>query len=251
MRVVGEITGEGYKLLVPRELIPAYKDIPIDYKPTDVIDSANVIAALNGPMAHVYVKGGTLWNVMPDDKTVAKLAKALKAVLQDGAVFLTKEQRQHFSRLVSSVDKILVRRDDGSGKKVYCVFEGLNADGTPKCVTTDPFNSPEYVKADERISEMNELNRSGDIVLLMKFNTGGEVEQRYTTGVSCKSWHGSLNRSDSYVPFIVAYPGGNKYEIENILTGITGCNKDTDIWKCDYNYRLPEIIMKVITTQYK
>ena len=47
---------------------------------------------------------------------------------------------------------------------------------------------------------MNHTDRSGDIVLIFRDNTNDMPENRYTSGVSCKSWHGSLNPSDSYVP---------------------------------------------------
>ena len=66
----------------------------------------------------------------------------------------------------------------------------------------------EYVKAAMRIAGLNDPMRSGDIILVMKDQTaGGDTAdsniKRFTTGVACKSWHGSLNPSDSYVPLIV------------------------------------------------
>lgn len=91
-------------------------------------------------------------------------------------------------------------------------------------------------------------DRSGDIVLLMDFDTDNSA-QRFTTGVSCRSWHGSLNRSDSYVPFIISYPGGNRYEVENILKKANVC--DTDYSKCKYNTKLPDIVKEIISEQYK
>jgi hypothetical protein len=39
----------------------------------------------------------------------------------------------------------------------------------------------------------------------------------YTSGYQCQSWHGALNPGDSYVPLIVAYPGGTKSTIETVL----------------------------------
>ncbi len=100
---------------------------------------------------------------------------------------------------------------------------------------------------------MNNENRSGDIVLIMKDEVDipeGETieDHRYSTGSACKSWHGSLNRSDSYVPFIFAYPGGNKFEIDGILKRDTVCKEDYS--NCKGNWKLTELIKEIIETQY-
>lgn len=96
---------------------------------------------------------------------------------------------------------------------------------------------------------MNNINRSGDIVLLLKYDTDIPINEkiedhRFTTGVSCKSWHGSLNKSDSYVPFIVSYPGGNKFEIEPLI------NTECPDGRCEGNWKLSDIVQKIIKTQY-
>src|SRR3990172_2641527 len=58
----GEITPEGkkiyYKVLAPTEIVDANKS---ETTTTD-LNQASVIAALNGPMAHIYVKGTNDWN---------------------------------------------------------------------------------------------------------------------------------------------------------------------------------------------
>ena len=104
------------------------------------------------------------------------------------------------------------------------------------------------VQAWERIDGMNNLDRSGDIVLLFKNFTDDIPENRYTSGVSCKSWHGSLNPSDSYVPFIFAYPGGNKFEIDGILKKDTVCKEDYS--NCKGNWKLTDIVKGIIKEQY-
>jgi hypothetical protein len=96
---------------------------------------------------------------------------------------------------------------------------------------------------------MNHKDRSGDIVLIMKDTPTGNVNDRYTTGVACKSWHGSLNPSDSYVPFIVSYPGGNNYEIEKILQKETLCKADYS--NCKGNWKLSDTVKEIISEQYK
>jgi len=130
----------------------------------------------------------------------------------------------------------------------FCVFDGLNNDGSPKCASTDPFTPSEYVNAWTRINGMNHPQRSGDIALLMKDDMN-DINQRFTTGVSCKSWHGSLNRGDSYVPFIFAYPGGNKKEIGDITQKDTVCK--TDYSNCKGNWKLTDVVKEIILEQYK
>jgi hypothetical protein len=218
-----------YKLLVPNEISKSIEStIPEAYRPVSDINQANVIAALNGPMAHIYYRDGNSWSNVPGEVELTQLAVVLREILQTGGGNLDEDTREKFSRLVSSVDLILIR----IGGQYY-VFNGVIVDGEGNIVGADKipidtynFDSTKYVDAVNRINAMNNEKRSGDIVLLFKFDTDGSVSDRYTSGVSCRSWHGSLNKSDSYVPFIVAYPGGNKYEIEAILKRDNVCKPD-------------------------
>ncbi len=59
----------------------------------------------------------------------------------------------------------------------------------------------------------------------------------------------SLNRSDSYVPFIIAYPGGNKNELEKALQRDTLCKMDYS--NCKGNWKLTDIVKGIISEQYK
>ncbi len=99
------------------------------------------------------------------------------------------------------------------------------------------------------MKKMNHEKRSGDIVLLMNDDTGGLARDRYTTGMACKAWHGSLNRSDSYVPFIMSYPGGNKHELEQILGKEEICKADYS--NCKGNWKISEILKGLISSQYE
>jgi hypothetical protein len=105
------------------------------------------------------------------------------------------------------------------------------------------------VKSLLRIKGLNDPNRSGDIVLIMKDKTVGNASERYTTGNALKAWHGSLNPSDSYVPMIVAYPGGTKSTIENLLERETVC--DEDYSNCIGNWNLMDIVKELVNEQYK
>jgi hypothetical protein len=158
--------------------------------------------------------------------------------------------RASLPRLKASIDAILIRQNG-----VYKVFtvEKVDTSYNIKLLDLGNFIDGKYVDAINRISGMNDPDRSGDIVLIMKDETDIPIteiqNQRYTTGVACKSWHGSLNRSDSYVPFIFAYPGGNKIEIEKLIQKDTACKIDYS--NCKGNWSLPNIIKGIILEQYK
>jgi hypothetical protein len=133
----------------------------------------------------------------------------------------------------------------------YKVFKGVAADpngditglSTPGPLT-DLEANPSNINQVARIEKMNNPNRAGDIVLLMKDDSSGVPENRYSTAYACKSWHGSLNKSDSYVPLIVAYPGGNKQEFISVLTSV--CPNSS----CEGNWLLPDLITKIVEEQY-
>ncbi len=254
-----------YKLLVPEEISASYESTIRDeaYRPTAEVsgnNGANVIAALNGPMVHIYFRDGDNWSNPPtDNNKLGLLAEVFRVMMQvDSAPeaekwFKLKKAdykrliKNNIERLHLSIDKILIRI---GGE--YKVFNGLREEGSPDTTPLEQADLSNYVDGKNRIEEMNERNRSGDLILLMKFNTDGVVEQRYTTGVSCKSWHGSLNRSDSYVPFIVAYPGGNKHELKEILKDAGVCDTEEQSCQVQGNWELlPAIVKKVIERQYK
>jgi len=95
-----------------------------------------------------------------------------------------------------------------------------------------------------RIGNVNNFNRSGDIILIMKDKASDDAHNRFTTAYACASWHGSLNKSDSYVPFILGYPGGNSYELNAVKD--TVCASDT----CNGNWILPSMIRAILNKQY-
>ncbi|MEE9912055.1 MAG: hypothetical protein K4571_10065, partial [Deltaproteobacteria bacterium] len=247
------LEGQDLTILAPVEIQKAFK---ASMQVTTVRDNANIIAALNGPMAHIYVKGSNGWgldmmttesNLMyaaevfrlfmqVDDYPAAKMKLGLSA----GAYYTIKER---IPNLNLSIDKILIRINGN-----YQVFNGI---GNTLGELTDALgdSGADYVKAMLRIEGLNNLNRSGDIVLVMKDKTAGDVKQRYTIGVACKAWHGSLNPSDSYVPLIVAYPGGTKSTIETLLKRENTCN--TDYGGCKGNWNLKGIVQELIKEQYK
>jgi hypothetical protein len=257
MKAVGSIQNTGirnkYRLLVPEKIeeISKKESIPAEYRPTSTIESADIVAAFNGPMAHIYSMMGT------DNKTLGEIAEVFRVMLggyhPDDAKHLgfsdpddyIEFQEETVGRLWNSIDKILIRMEDGK----YYIFNGLDNNGNPITESLTSLTGGEYIEAELRIKGMNNEKRSGDIVLIMKDKTTGEAIDRYTTGSACKSWHGSLNPSDSYVPLIVAYPGGNKKEIEEILQRDTLCKQDYS--GCRGNWRVRDIIKEIITEQYE
>ncbi len=227
----------GIKLLAPTELNNTGVNI------TQNPYQANVVAALNGPMAHIYVKGGD-WQGDPDETRLGVVIDTLirALTLGDNA---TDKVKKELSRLTASVDKILVRRTlTGAYEVVISVGEDASGIVTISTDSLGSLNNTEYQRAVSRITEMNHANRSGDVVLIMKDDTLGNAIDRYSTAYGCKSWHGSLNSSDSYVPFIVSYPGGNKSELDAFLSPVCPGNN------CDGNWKLADLVEEIFNKQY-
>ena len=233
------------KVLAPKEIAEILDGATAD------INEANVIAAMNGPMAHVYIKGAD-WQGDPGQTIMGMVLDRLNKVLRKGATatgsFREKIQK-YFPRLDSAIDAILIRKTLNSA---YEVLDNIGEDAQGKVINTIPLETylstrPEFVGALERISRMNNKDRSGDIILIFKDDTNDNPLNRFSSGSACKSWHGSLNPSDSYVPLIVAYPGGNRYELEPLINNTEGCNV---ILGCDGNWRTTDLIREIIEAQY-
>lgn len=249
------VTGEDLTVLAPGELKSTFKDTNTV---TSSKDSANIIAALNGPMAHIYVRGNNGWGMgmIPDESNLVHVAEVFRLFMQSNNATDSEnifglsledynEVRAALPNLKTSIDKILIRINGED----YKVFKGYNE--TPDELSDNLGEAgADYVKAKLRVEGLNDFNRSGDIVLIMKDKTAGSEGARYTTGVACKAWHGSLNPSDSYVPLIVAYPGGTKSTIETILKKDTVCNGDS-YPKCKGNWSLTDIVKGFVSEQYK
>ena len=235
------VSGVTLRLLAPKQIA----DLTTINGATSIVNTANVIAALNGPMAHIYIKGAD-WKSDPDPQIMNSVISLLMAVFKNG-IDATGTLRDmidtQFPRLAGSITGMLVR---SSGQSDYEVVTDVTADasGTLTLVTTALTGSIGDVDVVNRINNINIFNRSGDIVLLMKDATTGDATGRYSTGYACKSWHGSLNSSDSYVPLIMSYPGGNKSEISVITDTVCGNNG------CKGNWNMSELIKGIIRIQY-
>jgi len=237
----GEVTSEGkelyYKILAPTEIVTANKGETTTGDPKQ----ADIIAALNGPMAHIYIKGENGWDDDPQHELLIKVADLFQASLAEGDGPVT--------RLASSLDTILVRLSRNSE---YVVYSGAANTGSqislinPIPVSSYFSNNTKYVDALNRIRGMNNPDRSGDIILIFKDFTDDDAINRYTSGTACKSWHGSLNPSDSYVPLILAYPGGNKAEIESVMNNVAACPNG----QCEGNWNVTDIIKEIIKRQF-
>ncbi len=237
----GDVTPEGetiyHKVLAPAEIVAANKG---ETTTTDQ-KQASVIAALNGPMAHIYVNGANNdWNADPQRELLIKVADLLQAALSEGD--------GPIPRLASAVEAILIRLTQNSD---YVVYNGATFDAAGQITLNTPIplgtyfsDGQKYINALTRIAGVNHPKRSGDIILIMRDATTGDALGRYTTGVACKSWHGSLNPSDSYVPLIVSYPGGNKFELDPLIQRVCTDNL------CEGNWKVKDLISEIIKTQY-
>jgi predicted AlkP superfamily pyrophosphatase or phosphodiesterase len=228
----------GKKALGPTELV---EPVEITKGITKDLSSADIVATLNGPMAHIYVKGPNDWTSAPSMDSVLDIAEIFRLALKEGNT-LPQEMRAKIPRLLASIDTILVR-DGGQ----YKVLNGFDAHGAPQYSSIDSMVSPKFIEAKKRIIGMNHEKRSGDVVLLFRDEMEESTQSRHTSGVSCKSWHGGLNSSDSYVPFIVSYPGGNRFELEPIIEKPDVCGPQM---ACEGNWKTTDLIKAIIRTQY-
>lgn len=176
---------------------------------------------------------------------LGRLADKLSLYLGEGGTALSEFEKAPFRRLLASIDKIVIRVN-----MKYKIFNGVtvNGDGALNGLAalgelTGLEDNENYIDAARRIDGMNDLERSGDIVLVMKDGIDDDFK-RYTTGVACKSWHGSLNGSDSFVPLVTAYPGGNRSELTDILRAAEQSGT------YEGNWIVPELIKGILENQY-
>jgi hypothetical protein len=247
-----------FSVMAPQEIANQYDQYSYGAKPNTA--TANIIAALNGPIAHIYLKNRftNSWSTPRIVKDIGYVAEILRlsistnktpsnlsnifpvGIIEDDVPILS-----NIDRLTNSVDFILVRRNNN-----YEVFYGIKPDGSD--ILSAPldnyaeFGSFLYAKALKRIANMNHPERSGDIVLVMRDFANGDAINRFTTAYACKAWHGSLNPSDSYVPLVIAYPGGNNSETDKLLQSVSACSNG----QCEGNWNVTEIIKTIIDSQY-
>jgi len=238
------------------------------------LSKATMVAALNGDMAHLYLRpDGADWNQHPGDKELGIVAEVLRLFLMNGqhvgpdgvptfadtthtafvsgayAAFVNHLVKSpgNLKRLLGAVDVILVRPNGGQ----YVVYNGLQPSADPSQVAIDwlPLSalasSPHYVDLINRVAEMNDFRRSGDIVLVMRTRTDDPPAKRFTSGVACRGWHGGMNRADSYVPLILSYPGGNDAILDGIAQSVCGEGVN-----CARNIILPELVKQIYREEY-
>jgi hypothetical protein len=83
---------------------------------------------------------------------------------------------------------------------------------------------------------------------MMTEKTTTIASDSYKVAYACKSWHGSLNPSDSYVPFIISYPGGNKLEVDVIIKNAEACGENYS--NCIGNWKLKDVITEILKNIY-
>jgi hypothetical protein len=231
--------------------------------------------ALNGAMAHVYLRpeGSTGWDARATERELGIVAEILRLYLTNGQRFVGSARSfqvdtDHpafevgsYETLSSAIgiprlaggpqfgvaDMILVRTNPNGLYRIYNGLQPVNPGNDPQedvsmelLPLSAVLNGSEYVQAIERIQAQNHEQRSGDIIVLMRMNEA----PRFTTGVACRGWHASLNRSDSYVPFILSYPGGNANVVEQIRDEICASGD-----ACKQNWVLPEFVKKILKEQ--
>jgi hypothetical protein len=282
LEVVGRATPDGreFSILHPR----ATEDDPGARDPLtrDIVVAfngpmAHVYVRRTGADGALYS-----WSDPPCQEDVDTIANGLVAALggvqtafgtsddlyTDSADFFDREaQAFPLLALIDAIDVVLVRKGgDYVVRKPFPAPEVWPPEGTtmplpsaPECAgkTVPPSSVEEFTleqwfgnllgthpDAINRIRAMNHPERAGDIIIILKFRTDDLRQDRYSSGGNLPSWHGSLNRSDSYVPFIVSYPGGSKETVTPFVE--SQCGSATH---CDSTLRVSPLIKDIISAQ--
>jgi transglutaminase-like putative cysteine protease len=256
LNTVGMVKGNNgldYKTLAPEEISELFTG---NYGANAKETEANVIAALNGPMAHIYLKNKQTgsWKTPRLVEDVGYMAELLRLTLSldkspsnlpglftPGLFDKVLPITAGVKRLRNSIDLVLIRKGN-----TYEQFKGITMDGSD-LITVPVTDVSRYVETQTRLAGLEHPDRSGDIVLVFRDNIAEQQIDRFTSGVACKAWHGSMNPSDSYVPMILSYPGGNKEEIHEIMSRVSDCPNQ----QCGGNWDIPDIIKETLIRQYQ
>lgn len=225
------------------------------------------------------------WTTRAPESELATVAEVLRLYLTDGQRFdqngvaaygvgtahprfradsyvtftdlVTKRGVTSLRSMQGSADLILIRLAPGAP---YLVFNGLMASADPQSIRAETIDfqklltvssfGQEYVDAVTRVDGLNHFERSGDIILLMRGRTGDVESARFTTGVACRGWHAGLNRADSYVPFIMSYPGGSGGEVWGAIRGLCLPPLGGGKQNCRRNWLLPELVRDILRKGY-
>lgn len=109
-----------------------------------------------------------------------------------------------------------------------------------------------YVDAMKRIERLNHLDRAGDVVIVFRSLTDDFSSNRYSSSGNIPSWHGSLNRGDSYVPFVVSYPGGNAGVLREFTSAPEVCGAATapdGAPLCEDTLKLAPLVRRILCSQ--
>lgn len=143
---------------------------------------ASVIIIANGGACYIYIKSEEGWSKPPTIKRMQKFLEPLERFM--------------------GTDKIFVRYSD----KEYKLWEN------DEYLEIDSLDSNEYPFAKERINNLSNTLRSGDIILSTK-------KPFYYAGNFMRGEHGSLHREDSHVPLLFINKNLNSKSVsQNIRT---------------------------------
>jgi hypothetical protein len=228
------------------------------------LESADMVAALNGPMAHIYVRNVEIappgspfgasviqrnaWSLPPESELVSTVADGIIAgfggqpatFLNDDDFNSTVSANLRLANLAKSVDFLLIKTTGGYKVRSH----------PGEMLDVADLSGSVYVKAPLRVALLaQEADAagagSGDIIIVFRDRTDDPKNERYVSGGNIESWHGSLNRSDSYVPFIPAYPGGNAGELAPTVAVVCGTTDGT----CAGNWLLTPLVEELIHRQ--
>ncbi|NOS99999.1 MAG: hypothetical protein HOP29_05180 [Phycisphaerales bacterium] len=219
----------------------------------DVLDLAaysgkgdyNAVAALNGGIAHIYLRnrhnGNTSWAIPPDYALdVIPLAQRF----YDMSVGLDVDGNKE-DEILGALELVLMR--DATGPEGFAApykigFRYAGTEGSfvpisvPGGVGFDcngagmPLVPPAYVDFVANIDRLRDI-RSGDIILLSNISkrhrncvnpaiTGQPYDGGHYFGDPLDSWHGSAYDTDMTIPIIFSFPGGEGQELDDFFNTV-------------------------------
>jgi len=179
------------------------------FDPLDVAGETqhNAVLAINGGMAHIYVKNRAVntWSTLP--RFVEDVRAMAERFYNNNSGELSDDPEGYY---VGAFDLILVRNpaDGFSGPYQVLVKQGSTFSTiTLSQAVANGIVDPAYVNFDTNIQRLQNV-RSGDVILLSSRMCRNDATGYYF-GAALPGWHGSLCATDMTIPIIFSFPQGS------------------------------------------
>ena len=179
------------------------------FEPLDVASetSHNAVLAINGGMAHIYVKNRLInsWSALP---RYLQDVRVMAERLYDNNIGALNDDEENNN--VGAFDLILVRNPAGGFGGPYEVLVKQGGSFSTMTLTQAIANGmvdPSYINFEANIQRLQDV-RSGDVILLAEGICQNDATGFYF-GAPLPGWHGSLCASDMTIPIVFSFPRGS------------------------------------------